>query len=40
MMCSEVLRTWEADDGEGHPKASLARSGQDKVPRMAEGNGF
>lgn len=40
MMCSEVLRTWEADDGEVHPKGSLAHSGPDKAPRIAEGNGF
>lgn len=39
-MCSEVLRTWEADDGEVHPKGFVAHSGQDKAPRMAEGNRF
>lgn len=39
-MCSEVLRTWEADEGEMYPKGSLARSEQDKAPRIAEGMGF
>lgn len=40
MMCSEVLRTWEADDGKGIPRALLPAQDKIKLPEWLRGMGF